>query len=133
MPIFSASDLVELFLAVLLLAMAIITRPFIEPYARGLAPRTGWCILLLGLLPIVLRLALLAHHPAPSPEVYDEFGHLLVADTLRHFRLANPAHPLHEFFETFFVLQTPAYASIYPLGHGIELAIGRAIFGLMPA
>jgi len=129
-PIFSASDLVELFLAVLLLAMAIITRPFIEPYARGLAPRTGWCILLLGLLPIVLRLALLAHHPAPSPEVYDEFGHLLVADTLRHFRLANPAHPLHEFFETFFVLQTPAYASIYPLGHGIELAIGRAIFGL---
>jgi hypothetical protein len=127
--IFSPSDLVELSLAALLLAIAIITRPFIEPYARKLAPKTGWCMLLLALLPVALRLALLARHPAPSPEVYDEFGHFLVADTLRHFRLANPAHPLHQFFETFFVLQTPAYASIYPLGQGIALALGRAIFG----
>lgn len=110
--------------------MAIIARPFVEPYGRKLAPRTGWCILLLALLPVALRLALLAHHPIPSPEVYDEFGHLLVADTLRHFHLANPAHPLHQFFETFFVLQTPRYASIYPLGQGIALAIGQAIFGL---
>lgn len=110
--------------------MAIVARPFVEPYGRKLAPRTGWCMLLLALLPVALRLALLPHHPIPSPEVYDEFGHLLVADTLRHFRLANPAHPLHQFFETFFVLQTPRYASIYPLGQGIALAIGQAIFGL---
>jgi hypothetical protein len=48
---------------------------------------------------------------------------------LRHFRLANPAHPLHQFFETFFVLQTPAYASIYPLGQGIALAVGKLLFG----
>jgi hypothetical protein len=128
--IFSPSDLFELSLAALLLAFAIVTGPFIEPYARQVAPKTGWCMLLLALLPAALRLALLAHHPAPAPVVYDEFGHLLVADTLRHLRLANPPHPLHQFFETFFVLQTPAYASIYPLGQGIALAIGRAIFGL---
>ena len=73
---------------------------------------------------------MLPHHPVPSPDVYDEFGHLLVADTLLHFRLANPPHPLHQFFETFFVLQTPSYASIYPIGQGLTLAIGRAIFGL---
>jgi len=109
--------------------MAILARPFVEPYARKLAPRTGWCMLLLAVLPVALRLALLAHHPAPSPAVYDEFGHLLVADTLLHFRLANPAHPLHQFFETFFVLQTPAYASIYPLGQGIALALGKLLFG----
>jgi hypothetical protein len=127
--IFSPSDLVELALAALLLAMVVTGRPFLEPYARNLAPRTGWCMLLLALVPIGLRLALLAHRPAPSPDVYDEFGHLLVADTLRHLRLANPAHPLHQFFETFFVLQTPTYASIYPLGQGIALAAGRAIFG----
>lgn len=129
MSIFSPSDLVELALAALLLAMVLTGRPFIEPYARNLAPRAGWCMLLLALLPIALRLALLAHHPVPSPDVYDEFGHLLVADTLWHLRLANPAHPLHQFFETFFVLQRPAYASIYPLGQGLMLGIGRAIFG----
>jgi hypothetical protein len=127
--IFSASDLVELFLAALLLAIAIIGRPFVEPYARKLAPKTGWCMLFFAVLPVVLRVALLAHHPAPSPDVYDEFGHLLVADTLAHFRLANPAHPLHQFFETFFVLQTPAYTSIYPLGQGISLALGKVLFG----
>jgi hypothetical protein len=128
--IISPSDLVELCLAAVLLASAIIARPFVSPYARRLAPKTGWCVLLLALLPVALRLAMLAHHPVPVPEVYDEFGHLLVADTLLHFRLANPAHPLHQFFETFFVLQTPAYASIYPLGQGIALAIGQVIFGL---
>ncbi len=110
--------------------MAIIARPFVEPYARKLAPKTGWCMLILAVLPVALRLAMLANHPVPAPVVYDEFGHLLVADTLLQFRLANPAHPLRQFFETFFVLQTPAYASIYPLGQGIVLALGRAIFGL---
>jgi hypothetical protein len=87
-------------------------------------------MLLLALLPVVLRLALLAHHPVPSPDVYDEFGHLLQADTLRHFRLANPPHPLPQFFETFFVLQEPTYSSIYPVGQGLALALGWAIFGL---
>ena len=130
MSIFSPSDLLELTLAALLLAIAIIARPFVVPHARKLAPKTGWCMLLLALLPVALRLAMLAQHPVPAPAVYDEFGHLLVADTLRHLRLANPAHPLHQFFETFFVLQTPTYASIYPLGQGIALALGRAIFGL---
>jgi hypothetical protein len=128
--IFGPSDLLELTLAALLVLMAIVSRPWIEPWASRLAPKTGWCMLLLALLPIALRLALLPHHPVPSPDVYDEFGHLLVADTLLHFRLANPPHPLHQFFETFFVLQTPAYASIYPIGQGLALAAGRAIFGL---
>ncbi|HTC32337.1 MAG TPA: hypothetical protein VK724_03145 [Bryobacteraceae bacterium] len=130
MSIFSPSDLFELTLAALLLAIAIIARRFVSQYGRRLAPKTGWCILLLALLPLALRLAMLAQHPVPAPAVYDEFGHLLVADTLLHFRLANPAHPLHQFFETFFVLQTPTYASIYPLGQGMVLALGRAIFGL---
>ena len=102
---FGASDFIELGLAALLLALTLISRPWLEPYGSRLAPRTAWCMLLLAALPVALRLALLPHHPVPSPDLYDEFGHLLVADTLRHFRLANPAHPLHQFFETFFVLQ----------------------------
>ena len=119
----------ELGLAVFLATLALVSRPWIEPLAAKLARRTGWCMLALAILPVALRLALLPHHPAPSPDIYDEFGHLLAADTLRHWRLANPSHPLHQFFETFFVLQQPAYCFIYPLGQGMALALGRAIFG----
>ena len=130
MSFFSPSEFVELFLAAVLLAIAVTARPFVEAFARQLASKFAWCMLLLALLPIILRVAMLAQRPVPSPQVYDEFGHLLVADTLLHFRLANPPHPLHQFFETFFVLQTPTYASIYPLGQGMLLAIGRAVFVL---
>lgn len=83
----------------------------------------------LAALPVLLRLAMLPWHPAPSPDVYDEFSHLLVADTLRHWRLANPPHALSQFFETFFVVQKPSYSSIYPIGQGLALAIGWTIFG----
>ncbi|HEX4137689.1 MAG TPA: hypothetical protein VHY84_23975 [Bryobacteraceae bacterium] len=86
-------------------------------------------MLALAILPVALRLALLARHPAPSPQIYDEFGHLLVADTLRHFRFANPPHALPQFFETFFVLQSPTYSSIYPVGQGLALLVGRILFG----
>lgn len=127
---FGASDFLELGLAALLVTLALISRPWIEPYGSRFARRTVWCMLLLAALPVTLRLILLPHHPVPRPDLYDEFGHLLVADTLRHFRLANPPHPLHQFFETFFVLQEPTYSSIYSIGQGLTMALGRAIFGL---
>ncbi len=127
---FGASDFVELGLAALLLAAALFSRPWLEPLGSRFARRTAWCMLLFAALPVALRLALLPHHPVPTPDLYDEFGYLLVADTLRHFRLANPAHPLQQFFETFFVLQEPTYSSIYPIGQGLAMALGRAIFGL---
>ncbi|HZT33480.1 MAG TPA: hypothetical protein VFA33_26570 [Bryobacteraceae bacterium] len=126
---FGASDWLVCAIAALLLLMALAWRPLVEPYAVRLAERTGWCMLLLAVLPVALRLLLLPHHPVPTPDLYDEFGHLLVADTLRHFRLANPAHPLSQFFETFFVLQQPTYSSIYPIGQGLALAIGRMLSG----
>ena len=126
---FGAGDYLELLLGALLLLAALVWRPRIEPRAKKLAERTLWCLALLAALPVVLRLVLLPHHPAPSPDVYDEFSHLLVADTLRHFRLANPMHPMHRFFETFFVLQEPSYSSIYPLGQGMALAWGWMVFG----
>ena len=126
---FGASDFIELTIAVLLVALVLAWRPFIEPLGRRFALQTRWCMLGLAILPIVLRLALLAHHPVPSPDIYDEFGHLFVADTLRHFRLANPPQAFPQFFETFFVLQSPTYSSIYPIGQGVMLAIGRAISG----
>jgi hypothetical protein len=126
---FNAADLIELVWVVLLVLLACVWRPWIVPAMRALARRTAWCMLFLAGLPVVLRLALLPNHPAPSAALYDEFAHLLVADTLLHGRLANPMHPMHRFFETFFVLQEPTYSSIYPLGQGAFLAMGRALFG----
>jgi hypothetical protein len=127
---FGAADFIELFLALMIAGAILIFRPWIEPWAERLARRTLWCMLLLAALPVALRLALLPQHPVPSPDIYDEFSHLLVADTLRHFRLANPAHPMSRFFETMFVLQQPTYSSIYPIGPGLSLAIGWTLFGL---
>jgi hypothetical protein len=126
---FGAADFFELLIAALLVAFAFTLRPWIEPLGEKLAKRAGWSMLLLAALPVVLRLALLPNHPVPAPAIYDEFGHLLVADTLRHLRLANPAHAMHRFFETFFALQEPTYSSIYPIGQGLALAAGRAISG----
>jgi hypothetical protein len=123
---FSLSDFVEFVVALVFVALG--WRRWMEPFRR-LARKTACCMALLALLPIALRLALLPRYPIPTPNVSDDFSYLLIADALRHFRLANPAHPLHQFFETFFVLQEPAYASIFPLGQGLILAIGWTIFG----
>jgi hypothetical protein len=125
---FGASDFIELALASMLLLL-VLARTHIETWGLRLAKRTGWCMLALGALPIALRLALLPYHPLPTPRICDEFSYLLLADTLAHFRLANPMHPMHAFFEALFVQQEPRYASIYPLGQGIVLALGRVLFG----
>src|SRR5215469_9166875 len=126
---FGASDFILLTIALLLVAAPVLWR-WLEPRAARFAQRTTWCMLALAVLPIALRMALLLHHPVPTPDIYDEFSHLLAADTLRHFRLANPPHPLPQFFETFFVLQQPTYSSIYPLGQGLVMALGWMLFGL---
>lgn len=126
---FGASDFIELGLAITLVAV-ILVRARILTFARALAVRTIPCMLLLAAMPILLRLALLAHHPVPTPRVADDFSYLLLGDTLAHLRLANPAHPMHRFFEGVFVLQDPSWSSIFPLGQGIVLAFGELVFRL---
>ncbi len=126
---FSASDFIEVFLTLVFVALALAWRPWFSAFGQRLAQKTGWCMALLAVLPVALRLALLPQYPIPTPNVSDDFSYLLIADTLRHFRLANPTHSLHQFFETFFVLQETAYASIFPLGQGLVLAIGWTLFG----
>ena len=124
-----AADSIELALALVLAVCALAWTHRLDGLLASVAERTWLSMALLAVLPVALRLLLLPHHPAPTPDIYDEFGHLLVADTLRHFRLANPPHPLSQFFETFFVLQQPTYSAIYPVGPGLLLAIGWTLFG----
>src|ERR1041385_2917575 len=90
----SPADFLGVGVPVFFAAPAWVSRPGLEPWAERLAKRVGWSMLVLAILPIALRLALLPHHPVPYPENLDEHGHLLVADTLRYFRLSNPAHPM---------------------------------------
>ena len=126
---FGASDFIELELAALLVLLIAADARW-GGWARRLAAHTGWSMLALAILPVALRLAMLAQSPVPTPNGSDDFAHLLAADTLRHFRLANPPHDLHRFFETIFVLQEPTYSSIFPIGQGIALALGAVLFGL---
>lgn len=126
---FGASDFIELFLAIVLVA-AIVLRAPLSRLAREVAKRPIPCMLLLAALPIGLRLALLARHPVPVPRVADDFSYLLLGDTLAHFRLANPMHPMHRFFEGVFTLQQPTWSSIYPMGQGLALAVGQLVFGV---
>ena len=126
---FGLGDRIELALVAIFLALAFFWRQGMERSAGKLAQNTAWSMVLLAILPVALRLAILAHHPAPAPDIYDEFGHLLVADTLRHFAAGQSAASFFRFFETFFVLQQPRYSSIYPLGQGLALAAGWTLFG----
>ena len=79
---FGAVDFLELYLALALVLLTWLCKPVIEPFGRWLAPKTVGCMVVLAVLPVALRLFLLPHHPVPSPDIYDEFGHLFVADTL---------------------------------------------------
>ena len=127
---FAPADWAWFLLTALLLLAAFVWRPRVYQAFRALAQSKRLCMLGLFLAPIFLRLLLLPHHPVPRPDIYDEFGQLLMADTLLHGRLANPPHPLPQFFETFFVLQRPTYSSMYPIGQGLVLAVGRVLSGI---
>ena len=113
----------------LLFVVFFLARPRLAPILDSLAARTLPCMLVLAMLLILLRLAILPTQPVPAPRVADDFSYLLSGDTLAHFRLANPMHPMHRFFEGVFTLQEPAWSSVYPLGQGLALAFGQLIFG----
>jgi hypothetical protein len=96
---------------------------------RTLAARRHLCWTALALAMIVGRILLLPLLPPPQPSVPDEFSYLLAGDTFAHGRLANPTPALPEFFESAEVLVRPIYASKYPPGQGVVLALGERFFG----
>jgi hypothetical protein len=87
------------------------------------------CWTLLALAMIVGRVALLPLLPVPEPSIHDEFSNLLAGDTFAHGRLANPVPAHAEFFDSPHILMQPSYASIYPPGQGLMLAVGQKLTG----
>ncbi len=88
-------------------------------------------IVFVGLLPMLLRLALLPLLPVPQPLVADEFGYLLLADTFASGRITNPVHPMWKHFETIYVLHEPSYTSIYPIAPALLMTIPK-LAGVTP-
>jgi uncharacterized protein (TIGR03437 family) len=97
----------------------------------ALAVHRTQAIFFTALLPMMIRLALLPVFPSPQPFVADEFGYLLLADTLASGRLANPTHPFWRHFESIYVLHQPSYASIYPVAPALLLALPK-LLGVAP-
>lgn len=91
--------------------------------------KTALPYVLLVLAWTIWRVAVLSQTGLPQPAVHDEFSYLLGADTLAHGRLANPPHALASFFASPHELVCPMYASKYPPGQAMFLALGQVLFG----
>ena len=114
---FGPSDSLLFGLAVMF-CLLVASAAWLETPLRQFAKKRGWCLLLLACLPVLLRLALLRHHPAPTPNTADDFSYLLLGDTLAHFHLANATHPMHRFFEAMFVSAAAQLQFYFSAGAG---------------
>ncbi len=75
-------------------------------------------------------LIVVAANGVPPPLIHDDYAVLLGGEMFAQGRASYPTHALWPHFEQFHVLQVPAYASKYPLGNELLLAVGLRAFGV---
>lgn len=99
-----------------------------------LAHRPTWQgALIAGLVSLGASLAVFAIRGESLPYEFDEYGHILLGETLLQGRFANPSHPFWIHFETFSEVVHPRYVSCYAPANGATMALGVVVFGVRTA
>lgn len=73
---------------------------------------------------VILYATAVQSHRKFSPVMHDEYSYLLQAQMLARGHLSMPAHPLGDFFDTFYVITDRAYASQYFPGAALMFVPG---------
>ena len=96
----------------------------------ALASRTWRSAALVALIALLWPLSLALVDGVPQPLIHDDDSCLLGGKMLAEGHAAFTTHPLWPHFEAFHALQRPSYASKYPVGQQLLLALGIVAGGL---